>query len=282
MPELPEVETVRRTLEPSLLGARITDLIVGTFQGVIGDLTPDQLRAHIVGRLVVALKRRGKYLLIDFDDGAGLIVHLRMTGSLTVAQEDDPPVRFEHMALTFENGASLRFADQRKFGRVLYRPASTLRPLEGKLGPEPLSRTFSAGYLTRMLNNRTAPIKALILDQRIVAGIGNIYADEALFRSRIHPQRVSGSLTSDEIGSLVRSIKRVIRQAIERRGTTFSSYRDGNGEAGGNQLFLRVYGRGRRREPCLRCGRPLAILTVGGRTSHYCPNCQVRAVEEQR
>src|SRR5687768_15786619 len=134
MPELPEVETVRRTLEPSLLGARITDLVVGTFQGVVGDLTPDQLRAHIVGREVVALKRRGKYLLVDFDDGPGREVRLGLTGALTIAQQGGPSVRFEQLAISLESGASLRFAEQPKFGRVLYRPVSSLRPLEGKLG----------------------------------------------------------------------------------------------------------------------------------------------------
>jgi len=197
-----------------------------------------------------------------------------MTGSLTVAQTADPPLRFEHVAISLSNGTSIRFADQRKFGRIVYRPVSILRPLEGKLGPEPLSNRFTTRYLKEKLAGRTAPIKALLLDQRIIAGIGNIYADESLFRSRIHPQRPSGTLSEREIASLVRSIKLVLRLAIERRGTTFSSYRDGNGEAGGNQLFLKVYGRGRRGEPCLRCGRPLTILTVGGRTSHFCPHCQ--------
>jgi formamidopyrimidine-DNA glycosylase len=168
----------------------------------------------------------------------------------------------------------LRFADQRKFGRIVYRPASNLRPLEGKLGPEPLSARFSATYLAARLKGRTAPIKALLLDQRIVAGIGNIYADEALFRSRIHPQCPGGWLTGPELASLVRSVKLVIRRAIERRGTTFSSYRDANGAFGGNQPFLKVYGRGRRGEACSRCGKPLEFLTVAGRTSHFCPNCQ--------
>jgi formamidopyrimidine-DNA glycosylase len=247
---------------------------MGAFTGVIGDLAPEQMRGLITGRAVTGLNRRGKYLLIDFDDGAGLIVHLRMTGSLTVVRIGDPPERFEHLAIELENGLSLRFSDQRKFGRILYRPASELRPLEGKLGPEPLSGSFSASYLAARLRGRSAPIKALLLDQRIVAGIGNIYADESLFRSRIHPLRRAGSLSYSEIASLVRSVKLVIRQAIERRGTTFSSYRDANGASGGNQPFLKVYRRGRRREPCLRCGRPLDFLIAGGRTSHYCPNCQ--------
>jgi formamidopyrimidine-DNA glycosylase len=274
MPELPEVETVRRTLEPLVLGARIADLLVGSFPGVTGDLTPEQMRAHIVGREITALNRRGKYLLIDFDDDAGLIVHLRMTGSLTVVKIDEPPERFENLAIPLANGLSLRFADQRKFGRIVYRPASSLRPLEGKLGPEPLSSRFSSTYLAARLKGRTAPIKALLLDQRILAGIGNIYADEALFRSRIHPQCPGGLLTGHEIAGLVRSVKVVIREAIERRGTTFSSYRDANGAAGGNQPFLKVYGRGRRGEACFRCGKALEFLTVGGRTSHFCANCQ--------
>ncbi|MDQ3672979.1 MAG: bifunctional DNA-formamidopyrimidine glycosylase/DNA-(apurinic or apyrimidinic site) lyase [Gemmatimonadota bacterium] len=274
MPELPEVETVRQSLEQSILGRWVSEVVVGAFGGVIGDLTPDQFRGLIVGREIIGIKRRGKYLLIDFDDGAGLIVHLRMTGSLTIAGSDTPPVRFEHLGILLSNGTSIRFADQRKFGRILYRPSSIPRPLEGKLGPEPLGARFSARYLTRTLRGRSAPIKALLLDQRVVAGIGNIYADEALFRSRIHPQRSGGGLSPRETASLVCSIKHVLRLAIERRGTTFSSYRDGNGEAGDNLPFLKVYGRGRRGEPCLRCGKPLAILTVGGRTSHYCPRCQ--------
>jgi formamidopyrimidine-DNA glycosylase len=274
MPELPEVETVRRTLLPSLVGRRITGVEIRAFPGVIGQLDPETFAGLVNGRQLTDIRRRGKYLLIDLDDESGLIVHLRMTGNLTVLPADAEPVRFEHIALLLDEGLSLRFSDQRKFGRIEYRPADNKNPLQSKLGPEPLERGFTADYLAGKLKGRTASIKALVLDQRIVAGIGNIYADEALFRSRIHPLTPGGELSTAQIASLVRSIKAVLRSGIEHRGTTFSSYRDANGEAGGNQRQLRVYGRGRRGEPCLRCGRPLVTLVAGGRTSHVCPHCQ--------
>jgi formamidopyrimidine-DNA glycosylase len=274
MPELPEVETVRRSLLPSLVGRTITGVEMRDFPGVIGQLEPETFAGLVSGRQITDIRRRGKYLLIDLDDESGLIVHLRMTGNLTVLPAGHEPVRFEHIALLLDDGRSLRFSDQRKFGRIEYRSPENRDPLKSKLGPEPLEREFTADYLGGKLKGRTASIKALILDQRIIAGVGNIYADEALFRSRIHPLTPGGELTREQISSVVRSIKAVLRSGIEHRGTTFSSYRDANGEAGGNQFQLRVYGRGRRGEPCPRCGRPLVTLVAGGRTSHVCPHCQ--------
>ncbi len=274
MPELPEVETVRRSLVPALTGRTIESITIGNFPGVIGSMSIDELRGLVVGRSVTDLRRRGKYLMIDFDDGSGLIVHLRMTGALTVLDQADGPVRFEYISFELNDRRSLRFSDQRKFGRIEYRPADNLHPLETKLGPEPLEAKFTAEYLARTIKGRSAPIKALILDQRLIAGVGNIYADEALFRSRIHPLTPGGELTPAQISSLVRSIRLVLRAGIENRGTSFSSYRDGNGEAGSNQTRLRIYGRGRSGLPCLRCGGPLMTLTAGGRTSHVCPRCQ--------
>jgi formamidopyrimidine-DNA glycosylase len=274
MPELPEVETVRRTLLPSLVGRRITGVMMRAFPGVIGQLDPETFAGLVSDRHITDIRRRGKYLLIDLDDESGLIVHLRMTGNLSVLPVDAEQVRFEHISLLLDDGQTLRFSDQRKFGRIEYRPAEIRDPLRSKLGPEPLGRGFTAAYLAGKLKGRTAAIKALILDQRIIAGVGNIYADEALFRSRIHPLTPGGELSTAQVASLVRSIKGVLRSGIEHRGTTFSSYRDANGEAGGNQFRLRVYGRGRRGEPCPRCGQPLVTLVAGGRTSHVCLHCQ--------
>jgi formamidopyrimidine-DNA glycosylase len=274
MPELPEVETVRRSLIPALVGRSVTGVVLRDFPGVIGSLDPQAFAALIQDRRIEEIRRRGKYLLIDFDDGSGLIVHLRMTGSLMTSPAEAAPVRFEHIAFWLDDGSSLRFADQRKFGRIEYRPSENRTPLEAKLGPEPLTGRFSSAYLMRALAKRTASIKAMILDQRIVAGVGNIYADEALFRSRIHPLTQAGQLSEQQVASLVRSIKTVLRSGIDNRGTTFSSYRDGNGEAGTNQERLRVYGRGRRGEPCPRCGQSLVTLVAGGRTSHVCLRCQ--------
>ena len=274
MPELPEVETVRRSLIPALVSRSITGVTLRDFPGVIGSMDFGAFAVLVQDRRIEDIRRRGKYLLIDFDDGSGLIVHLRMTGSLMTSPAEAAPIRFEHIAFWLDDGNSLRFADQRKFGRIEFRPPENRAPLEGKLGPEPLTSSFTSAYLSRALAKRTAPIKAMILDQRIIAGVGNIYADEALFRSRIHPLTPAGQLSQPQIASLVRSIKTVLRSGIENRGTTFSSYRDGNGEAGTNQESLRVYGRGRRGEPCPRCGQALVTLVAGGRTSHVCLRCQ--------
>jgi formamidopyrimidine-DNA glycosylase len=274
MPELPEVETIRRTLEPLISGRRIAGLSIRDFPGVIGDLAPEMAGALISGRRVVEIERRGKYLIILLDDGTGIEIHLRMTGQVEVLPRGAPPQRFEHLAIHFLDGDDLRYSDQRKFGRVLIRVSDPVSYLRDKLGPEPLTRQFTASRLAAALAGRRLPIKSALLNQRIVAGIGNIYADEALFHARLHPLRPSGGLSSDEIVVLRNEIRRVLRAAIERRGTTFSSYRDATGREGENQERLAVYGRGRSGEPCSRCGHALSFLVIGGRTSHYCPSCQ--------
>jgi formamidopyrimidine-DNA glycosylase len=274
MPELPEVETVRRTLEPQVVGRRVVGLASADFPGVTGDVSPEQVAALIGGRVISGVRRRGKYLLLDFDDGSGLIIHLRMTGVLLVTAAEAPPLRFQRLSVALDDGRELRFADQRKFGRVVYRPADAARGLDAKLGPEPLSPAFNAAYLTARLAGRRAPIKALLLDQRIVAGIGNIYADEALFSAKIHPLRAAGALTDGEAARLVRAVRAALRQGLAHRGTSFSSYRDATGEEGGNQHALRAYGRGRRGEPCPRCGRRMEVVTVAQRSSSICPRCQ--------
>lgn len=274
MPELPEVETVRRTLGPHLIGRTIVRVEVGAYLPVLGEHAPDEFASLVTGRTVVRVDRRGKYLLIGLDDRSGIIVHLRMTGALAVVDRDEPPLRFEQLRILLGDGRDLRFTDQRKFGRVTYRPASDPRPLEAKLGPEPLSSRFTADYLAETLAGRTAPVKALLLDQRVVAGVGNIYADEALFRAKIHPRRPGGSLTSEEVARLRRAVRLSLRLGIEHRGTTFSSYRDADGNTGENQRRLLVYGRGRNGDACPRCGRPLVVETVAQRSSHVCPHCQ--------
>ena len=276
MPELPEVETVRRSLEPCLVGRRIVGLSLGAFTGVVGERSSDELQALLVGRHVSGIRRRGKYLLIDLDDEARLIVHLRMTGVLQITDGSAEPLRFQHLAIRLDDGHELRFADQRKFGRVIYWPANAPDLLDERLGPEPLGDEFTSSYLTTRLRGRVAPIKALLLDQRIVAGVGNIYADEALFLAKLHPALPAGQLTADQVELLVASVRQVLSDAIANRGTTFSSYRDANGRQGDNQRRLNVYGRGRRAEPCPACGTPLNVVTVAQRSSHICPKCQPR------
>ena len=279
MPELPEVETVRRSLMP-LIGKTISGVEIGAFAGVLGETAPEAFSALVSGRSVAGLRRRGKYLFFDLDDESLLLVHLRMTGQLLIAPCDDPPRRFEHLKLALDDGSSVRYADQRKFGRVLYLPPGSPDPVETKLGPEPLSDAFDGAYLFDYSRKRTAPIKSLLLDQRSIAGLGNIYVDEALWLARLHPLMPAGTLTEEDAERLARSVKQAIAAGIEHRGVTISHFVDGAGESGENQHHLNAYGRGRRGEPCLRCGTPMTWLTVGGRTSHFCPSCQALVVTE--
>jgi formamidopyrimidine-DNA glycosylase len=274
MPELPEVETVRRGLEPQLVGRAIVSVTPATFPGVMGVDGIDVAAARIVGRRIEALRRRGKYLLADFDDGAGLVVHLRMTGVLTCCDAGVPCERFHHLTLGLDDGRELRYADQRKFGRVLPASADDLARIDDSLGPEPLGESFTAAYLASQLGRRSAPVKAVLLDQSVIAGIGNIYADEALFRAGIHPAISARDVPSSRIRRLHRAIRDVLVEAIVHRGTTFSSYRDAAGASGDNQSRLEVYGRGRQGLPCYRCGQPLTTLVVAQRTSHICLTCQ--------
>jgi formamidopyrimidine-DNA glycosylase len=274
MPELPEVETVRRSLEPFLIGQSITGLEVGAFAGVLGEIAGDLAEAALRGRRIESVRRRGKYLLVDLDNGTGIEIHLRMTGHLEITPRDAEPIRFQHLAIQLGNGMDIRFADQRKFGRVIVHFGDPELGIKTKLGPEPLSDDFTPDYLIGVLRKRTAAIKSLLLDQRIIAGIGNIYADEALFLAGIHPGRAGGSLTKSEATELHRTIRQTLLAGIENRGTSFSSYRDATGQPGENQNALQVYGRGRAGLPCPRCGAPLQFLIFSARTSHYCPNCQ--------
>ena len=274
MPELPEVEMVRRSLLDGVLGRVITRVEVRAFAGVVGDDGPDAFAARVVGRRVTALRRRGKYLLLDLDDGTSVVVHLRMTGRLLLTERWTAPVRFEHLVVELDSGRDLRFADQRKFGRVLHLNWDQVSGLEGRIGPEPLAQDFSARALHGLLTNRRGKLKSVLLDQGVIAGLGNIYVDEALHRARLHPERPAGGLTMEEVRRLHRAIRTVLREGLANRGTTFSSFQNGRGEAGANQDNLRVYGRGRTGKPCYTCGRPLLLAIIGGRSTHYCGECQ--------
>lgn len=274
MPELPEVETVRAGLEPAIVGRTIVELRVGEFAGVIGEDDIASVAARLRDHRIEALRRRGKYLICDLDDNTALLIHLRMTGSLTHVDRGAPAQRFEHLAIGLDDGTDLRFADQRKFGRVLHVGASEIAALHAKLGPEPLSRTFTVRGFSRQLSRRTGRIKSVLLDQTLIAGLGNIYVDEALYRAGLHPLREANRLSPDEIKRLHRAIRTVLNEGLANRGTSFSSFRDGYGASGNNQHNLNVYGRGGTGAPCPRCGHAVARITVGGRGSHFCPDCQ--------
>ena len=270
MPELPEVEFVARQLRDDLVGRRIRRAEVFWPRAIQGLGVPE-FEAGLAGRVVTAIGRRGKYLLIYLDDGAVLLVHRRMSGNLRLAasDEDEPYVR---VAVTLDDGRRLLYTDPRKFGRLALARVEELPTLFAALGPEPLDPSFTVEALAARLAGRRGPIKATLVDQSVVAGLGNIYADEALFRAGIHPLRPAGSLDPAEVAALHMGIVGVLRAGIEHGGTTFSRYRDAYGESGTNRQHLEVYQR--TGEPCPRCGTPIERIVVGQRGTHFCPSCQ--------
>lgn len=276
MPELPEVETVRRTLEKRVVGQQISALRISDFPGVLGGWTEEAARDRFQGRTITGVRRRGKYLFIDLDDGTSINAHLRMTGRFSMVEASRPPLRHERLALVLGNGQELRFSDQRKFGRVVPMHQADLDMLENRLGPEPLGDSFTIEYLRDRLQRRPGKIKAVLLDQKLVAGLGNIYVDEALFLSNIHPMRMANSLDESEIARLHAQVQRVLLAAIARKGTTFSTFEDAEGRPGDYAIALQVYGGGNKRD-CPVCGTPLERTVVGGRGTSFCPLCQPNA-----
>ncbi len=287
MPELPEVETIARQLRSMVVGRTVRD-----FESRWVRLTepePASLVAkRLAGRRIVDVRRRGKFVVIELDGGDALVVSLRMTGRFTFhepgAMNGDAYVR---AALTFTDGTTLAFSDTRKFGRMAFVDLSALpgdngavarvrragEPLYEFLGMEPLSRGFTVRWLAGFLKRRgRAALKPLLLDQRGIAGIGNIYAIEALWRARIHPLRSAGSLRPDEVARLHEALRWVLRKGIRFGGASRRDYRDARGNEGRMQQEFQVYGRAG--EPCLRCGRAIVRTVVGGRGTFHCPRCQ--------
>lgn len=276
MPELPEVETVRLVLHPAIVGRRIVGVSLRDFPAVLETTLPGiDPAATLTNRSIVDTSRRGKYLALHLDEGWFTIVHLRMTGRLLLVPASEEPVRFEHLAIHLDNGLDIRFGDQRKFGRIVVANQDEMDRLDRKLGPEPLSTHLTAERLLQFLARRTGKIKNALLDQEVIAGLGNIYVDEALYRARIHPERPSNSLSVDELRRVIQASRHVLNQALSRHGTTFSSFENPYGEAGGNSNFLRAYGRAKDGGRCPRCGTPFERIVVGGRGTTFCPHCQV-------
>ncbi len=272
MPELPEVETVRRDLDGRLGGRRVAAVDWVDYRMVRGRIGAEALAVRLTGQASRGVGRRGKFLVWRFQSGDRLILHLGMSGRIRAGvSPGETRAPHTHLVVTLDDGTELRLADPRRFGRVELVPKGSRQPLA--LGPEPLSRAFTARRLQMALSGRRAPVKGLLLDQRLLAGVGNIYADEALFQARIHPARSGGSLAPEEVGRLHRALRRVLRAGLRHRGTTFRSFQDGFGEPGGHAPHLNAYGR--RGKPCPRCATALASAVVAGRTSHFCPTCQV-------
>ncbi len=273
MPELPEVEIVRRKLAPVLEGATIEHAEI-VDPRLTRPVEPAEVAEALVGETIASVERRGKYLLWRLASGRTLVVHLRMTGSFRHAPAGELPVDAHRRArLELDTGVELGYRDVRRFGTWELLDPDHLRPyFTGRLGPEPLAGSFSAARLGALAAGRRLPVKSFLLDQRRLAGVGNIYADEALWRSRIHPRRPAGELDPDELARLHRSVRAALRRGVELQGSTLREYTTPDGESGRMQHEFRVYGR--TGEPCDRCGTAIERTVVGGRGTWFCPTCQ--------
>ena len=273
MPELPEIETVKRTLTPLLPGRRITQVRV-IKPVVVAYPAAGEFAARLTGATVGELGRRGKYLLIPMDSGDTLVVHLRMTGRFlyTPAKHELKP--HTHVVFSLDNGSELRFCDVRRFGRLWLILSGEQDTVSGihKLGPEPLDEACCAAYYRDKLAKRRISIKQGLLDQSVVAGLGNIYVDEALFMAGIDPRRLTCAITEEEWQALALRIPQILQKAIKNNGTTFRDYLDGEGNAGHNLPHLYAYGRSG--QPCLNCKTTMERLVVAGRGTTVCPKCQ--------
>jgi formamidopyrimidine-DNA glycosylase len=277
MPELPEVETVRARLEPKLVGRRLERVEIFDSR-LTRPADPAGVAAELEGERVAALDRRGKYLIVRFESGRVLLIHLRMTGQLLHGHGNgsQPPAE-DHVhrraVVRLDDGSDVIYRDVRRFGTWQLIEDEDLQPyLAVRVGREPLARSFTSKRLAEALEGRRAPLKSALLDQRRLAGVGNIYADEALWRARIHPLRPAGELSPAEIAALHRAIRAALKAGIARQGATLSTYRTPDGNRGQMQEEFRVYGR--EGEPCERCGTPIEKIRTAGRGTWYCPSCQ--------
>ncbi|NLY10928.1 MAG: DNA-formamidopyrimidine glycosylase [Firmicutes bacterium] len=275
MPELPEVETIRLTIMPEVVNKTIKEVSF-FYPRILPKNTPEEFIENVQNRKIVDIKRRGKYLLFELDSEQLIIMHLRMTGRLLTYKSTEAEATIEKhtsVIFTFTDNSQLRFVDQRKFGTIYLIAPENISIIAGlkDIGPEPLSGDFSLPYLKKILDsNRT--IKSLLLDQKLIAGIGNIYADEILFRSRIHPTRTGKSITLQEQELLHKAAQEVLKEALLHEGTTIRDYLTGSGMKGNFQNRLRVYGK--TGEKCVNCDSLVERIKVAGRSTHYCPSCQ--------
>jgi formamidopyrimidine-DNA glycosylase len=270
VPELPEVETTRRGIAPHARARRIRGLEL--YERRLRWPVPARLPDELVGQRIRAVTRRAKYLLLELDSGT-LLVHLGMSGNLRVVPAGTPRLPHDHFDLVLDSGSALRFNDPRRFGSLLYVRGDPLaHPLLAHLAPEPFAREFDADYLWRITRRRRVAIKQLLMNSRLVVGVGNIYASEALFRAGIRPRRQARSLSRAEARRLVSAVRAVLGQAIRAGGTTLRDYLKADGEPGYFRQRLYVYERAG--EPCRRCRTPVRAISQGQRSTYYCPLCQ--------
>jgi len=273
LPELPEVETISRDLRGRIVGHTIERAEV-FWEREIGYPSAPEFLEFIRDRRIEDTGRRAKYVVIRLSDNAALLVHLKMTGQLLYVPSSEAPNPYTRVLLHLDRGKQLRFVDVRKFGRMYLVEADRLQdfPKIAELGPEPLEEAFTPRAFKTLLRRRKGRIKPLLMDQGFLAGMGNIYVDEALFRSGIHPLRPSHTLKPRDIARLHEAIILVLQESIANRGSSIDDYRDPAGQKGYHHVYLRVYGRGG--EPCVLCGAPIVKTVVGGRGTHFCPRCQ--------
>jgi formamidopyrimidine-DNA glycosylase len=266
MPELPEVETIRNELLPHVLGRTITDVVI-FWEKMVKRPSAAELKSRLSGRKITGLTRRGKYLFFHLDDGYVLVMHMKMTGSLLVDPAED---RFTRAIIRLDDGAALHFWDPRKFGKMSLEEGEDA--VASQLGPEPLDDNFTPDVLAGLLRHRKAPIKPVLIDQTVIAGIGNMYADEALFEARLHPLKPAGQLSSEEIKRLYEAIRAVLRRALRSKGASVRNYIRPDGTPGtAHDEFKVAHGTGKE---CPDCGGPIERIVVRGRGTYICPRCQ--------
>lgn len=274
MPELPEVENIRLSLLPHLAGRTITDVHV-LLPRQIQLIGAEEFTRRTLHQKINTLERIGKYLLLQLANDISLVFHLRMTGQLVyITPQGEDMTHHNRLIFQLDDGGRLVFSDTRTFGTIYALRQNELNQVKGiaEMGPEPLSKAFTPGYLAEAAAGKKTRIKSFLLDQSKIGGLGNIYVDEALFLAGVQPIRLAGSLTGEEIAKLHQAINKVIADGIADGGTTFRDYRNGDGGKGSHQEKLFVYGRDG--EPCRKCGTPLEKIKVGGRGTRFCPRCQ--------
>ncbi len=270
MPELPEVEITRRGIEPHVRGQRLAGVVIRQRQ--LRWPVPEEIESRFGNQVVECVRRRAKYLLFDTRSGSA-IMHLGMSGSLRVVNVNTPPQLHDHVDLVLGRHKILRLRDPRRFGALLWCERDPLEhPLLKHLGPEPLSEAFDGDYLVRQARGRKVAVKAFIMNSRIVAGVGNIYANEALFSAAIHPHRAAGRISAARYQRLADAIKAVLQEAIAVGGTTLRDFLRADGTPGYFRSVLQVYARAG--EVCHRCGQKIRCTVQGQRSTHYCPGCQ--------
>lgn len=271
MPELPEVETTKAGITPVALNQTISEIIIRAPK--LRWPIPKNIAKQLPGQVVRSIERRAKYILVSFDNGT-LIIHLGMSGRLRILTESTPPQKHDHVDICFANGTILRYTDPRRFGCILW---TTDSPFEHKLlidlGPEPLTSAFTGKHLLQTAKNKKIPVKAFIMDAKVVVGVGNIYACEALFAAKIDPRKPSNLVSDVEYAELAKHIKRILKLAIAQGGTTLKDFYSAEGKLGYFVQKLKVYGRAK--QPCVTCNAPIESLAIGQRNTFFCTTCQV-------